>query len=174
MATTTAADRRWATQAGAGPRRAPSASTAPQREARPETETPPRRNPLKSKKLLIVLIAVLAIGGGGYWFLLRPHPTPPPSGGDVVALQSTTLNLRGGHYLKIAMSIQLVKGAVSAPDFSTAHAAQLMIDEFSDRTVAAVSSKAARTRLRDELLAKIKHAYPGKVYAVFLTEFVTQ
>ena len=30
---------------------------------------------------------------------LAPHPVGPPTGGDVVALDATTLNLAGGHYL---------------------------------------------------------------------------
>jgi flagellar FliL protein len=48
------------------------------------------------------------------------------------------------------------------------------IDEFSNRTVTSISSGTARNKLRADLLAKVKRAYPGEVYDLFLTEFVTQ
>ncbi len=128
---------------------------------------------LKSKKFLVVVAIVLAVGGGAYKFL-APHPVGPPTGGDVVALDATTLNLAGGHYLKIAISVQLVKGKATATDFTTSKAAEATIDEFSDRTVASLSSNRARQKLTADLLAKLKLAYPGEVFDVFLTQFVTQ
>jgi flagellar FliL protein len=134
---------------------------------------PPKRSRFKSKKFVIAVVAVLALGGGGYMFL-KPTKTPPPSGGDVVAMDATTLNLEGGHYLKIAVAIQLVKGAASATSFASSHAAELVIDEFSNRTVASLSSNAARKKLTADLLAQIQKAYPGDVFDIFLTNFVTQ
>ena len=113
------------------------------------------------------------MGGGAYKFL-APHPVGPPTGGDVVALDATTLNLAGGHYLKIAISVQLVKGKASTASFATSKAAEATIDEFSDRTVASLSSNPARKKLTADLLAKLKVAYPGEVFDVFLTQFVTQ
>jgi flagellar FliL protein len=141
-----------------------------------DTQTPgasPKRSRFKSKKFVIGVVAVLAVGGGGYTFL-KPTNTPPPSGGDVVAMDATTLNLAGGHYLKIAFAVQLMKGAASATDFSPSHAAELVIDEFSNRTVASLGSNAARKKLTADLLADIQKAYPGKVFDVFVTNFVTQ
>ena len=117
--------------------------------------------------------AAPAKAGGAYNFL-APHPVGPPAGGDVVALDATTLNLAGGHYLKIAISVQLVQGKASATDFTTSKAAEATIDEFSDRTVASLSSNPARKRLTADLLTKLKAAYPGEVFDVFLTQFVTQ
>lgn len=139
----------------------------------PADPEPVKRSRFKSKKFLIALVAVLALGAGGYLFL-KPASTAPPSGGDVVAMDATTVNLAGGHYLKIAVAIELVKGAASATGFSTSHAAELVIDQFSNRTVAALSSNAARQQLTAELLARIQQAYPGEVFDLFLTTFVTQ
>jgi Flagellar basal body-associated protein len=136
-------------------------------------QPPAKPSKFKSKKFVIIVIAVLALGGGGYMFL-KPKKTPPPSGGDVVAMDATTLNLAGGHYLKIAVGIQLVKGAASATSFSTSHAAELVIDEFSNRTVGSLSSNAARKKLTADLLAGIQKAYPGEVFDLFVTNFVTQ
>lgn len=128
---------------------------------------------LTSKKFLVAVALLLAVAGGAYKFL-APQPVVPPSGGDVVALDPTTLNLTGGHYLKIAISVQLVKGKASASDFATSKAAELTIDEFSDRDVASLSSNPARKKLTSDLLTKLKAAYPGEVFDVFLTQFVTQ
>jgi flagellar FliL protein len=132
-----------------------------------------KRNPLKSKKFVIILIAVLVLGGGAYMFL-KPKKAVPPSGGDVVAMDATTLNLTDGHYLKIAVAIQLVKGKASSTDFATSHAAELVIDEFSNRSVTSLSSNAARQKLVGQLRTSIQKAYPGEVYDIFVTQFVTQ
>lgn len=128
---------------------------------------------LKSKKFRMVLVALLVVGGVGYK-MFAPKHVGPAVGGDVVAMDATTLNLAGGHYLKVAVAIQLVKGKATATGFASSRAAELTIDEFSDRTVQALSSNAARKKLVAELSTKIKAAYEGEVYAVFLTQFVTQ
>ncbi|MGH3494945.1 MAG: flagellar basal body-associated FliL family protein [Sciscionella sp.] len=133
----------------------------------------PKRSLLKSKKFLIAVVVVLALGGGAYTFL-KPSKAGPPTGGEVVPMDATTLNLQAGHYLKIAVAIQLTKGKASATDFSTSHAAELVIDEFSNRTVSALASNTARKKLTADLLGSIQKAYPGAVYDIFLTQFVTQ
>lgn len=132
-----------------------------------------KKSLFKSKKFLIAVAAVLAIGGGAYTFL-KPTTVAPPSGGEVVAMDATTLNLAGGHYLKIAVAIQLVKGKATSEAFSTSHAAELVIDEFSNRSVASLSTNKARKALTEDLLTKIKQAYPEEVFDVFVTQFVTQ
>ena len=128
---------------------------------------------LKSKKGILLIVAVLVVGGGAYKFLM-PKKVGPPTGGDVVALDPNTVNLAGGHYLQIAVGIQLVKGRASATSFETSHAAELVIDEFSNRTVAALSTNAARDKLHTQLETELKKAYPGEVYDLFFTKFVTQ
>jgi flagellar FliL protein len=127
----------------------------------------------KSKKFIIILVLLLA-GGGAYKFLLSPSKPTPPAPGDVVAMDPTTLNLRGGHYLQVQVAIELVKGAADPTTFQTSKAAELVIDEFSNRTVPSLSTNKARKKLTAELATEIKHAYPKEVYAVFLTKFVTQ
>jgi flagellar basal body-associated protein FliL len=72
------------------------------------------------------------------------------------------------------VAIQLVKGKATAAEFQSSHAAELVIDEFSNRTVSSLSSNKARKQLTGELQTKIKDAYPEEVYAIYLTQFVTQ
>lgn len=128
---------------------------------------------LKSRKGIVTIVALLAVGGGGY-MTLAPAKAGPPKGGDVVAMDPTTVNLTQGHYLKIAVAVQLVEGKASADAFRPSQAAELVIDEFSDRSVASLSSTEARKKLAGDLEHKIKQAYEGEVYAIFLTQFVTQ
>ncbi len=127
-----------------------------------------------SKKVVIILVLILAVAGFLGYKKLMPAKVLPPQPGDVVALDATTLNLEGGHYLKVAISVQLVAGKASSTDFSTSQAAESVIEEFSDRSVPSLSSNAARDRLTTDLKSRIKKAYPGEVYDVFLTQFVTQ
>jgi flagellar FliL protein len=127
----------------------------------------------KSKKFLIVLVLLLAGAGGGYKMMVKPKAGPPQPG-DVVSLDANTLNLADGHYLKIAISVQLVKGKASATDFYTSKAAQAEIDVFSDRDVDVLNSPPGRRRLTAELAKRVKAAYPEEVYDVFVTQFVTQ
>jgi flagellar FliL protein len=132
----------------------------------------------KSKKFILALVGLLVVGYGAYTFL-APTPKPgAPAGGEYVPVSTDplTLNLAGGHYLKVAISLQLVAGKAKAADFAltTAKAASLAITEFSDRTVESLSSDTARKKLTDDLLKQLQKAYPDEVFAVFLTQFVTQ
>lgn len=128
---------------------------------------------LKSKKGIILIVVVLLLAGGAYKFLM-PKPVVKPTGGDIVALDPNTVNLAGGHYLKVAVAVQLVEGKSTADTFKPSHAEELVIDEFSDRTVASLSTNLERKRLAAALESAVKRAYPGEVFDLFLTQFVTQ
>lgn len=124
------------------------------------------------KKLIIALVAVLAIGGGAYKFLM-PKKVGPPTGGDVVVLDPNTVNLTNGYLLQVAVAIQLVKGKETADNFQPSHAAELVLDEYSGRSVASLATAAGREKLKADLETKVKAAYPGAVYDLFITKFVT-
>jgi flagellar FliL protein len=132
----------------------------------------------KSKKMLvIVLVAVLAIGGAAYFFLLKPKGAPAaepaPEKGAVLAIDPVSLNLAGGHYLRLGLSLQLTKDAgEETPD--TADALDHAIALFSGHTVAEVSDPATREALKAELVKELDEAYEGKVMDVYLTNYVTQ
>jgi flagellar FliL protein len=133
-----------------------------------------KKSLLKNKKVLILLVCVLAVAGAAYKMLMPSAPPGPPKPGDTVALDATTLNLADGHYLQIAVALQLVEGKATKDNFDTAQAADLLIDEFSNRSVVYLSTNANRDKLMGELQTKLKKAYPGEIYKVFKTKFVTQ
>src|SRR5436305_8317291 len=92
-----------------------------------------KKSPLKNKKVLILLVCILAVGGAAYKILMPPPKPGPAKGGDIVTMDPTTLNLNDGHYLKVAVAIQLVEGKGTKDTFATSPAMDLIIDEFSNR-----------------------------------------
>ncbi len=73
----------------------------------------------KTKLLLVVVVLVLALAGGGGWFVLKgssgsAEPAPVPTSGPVVDLESLTLNLADGRYLKIGLSLEVTEEASAA------------------------------------------------------------
>jgi len=144
----------------------------------PEPEPEKTKKPRGKAPLLVVLALVVVIAGAAaWWFLLRPTGTgaeveKAPEPGEVVAVEPVSLNLAGGHYLRLGFSLQLTADAHEAPDPAVAvdHAIAL----FSGRTVAEISDPATREQLRDELAEQLAEAYDGEVMAVYLTNYVTQ
>lgn len=125
------------------------------------------------KKLIMIVVGLLVVAGIGYKFL-APKPPYVASGGDIVALDAQTLNLASGHYLKVGVSVQLLKAKATAANFDTAEASELVIEEFSNRAIDTLATNDARKKLTAELLKGLKKVYPEKVWDVFVTQFVTQ
>lgn len=132
--------------------------------------------PKKSKKkLLVVAVLVLALGGGGAWFfLLRGGSSEPkaPEAGAVLALDSITINLADGRYLKLGMSLQLIKDVAEEPDGSLA--LDIAIDQLSGQPMARLVSTEGRRKAKERLVEEIEKAYDEEVMGVNLTEYVMQ
>jgi len=139
----------------------------------------------KSKKMLIIIIAAVVLlgggGAGGYLMLAggssgTPTPAASPSlkPGKVTALDPITVNLAGGHYLKIGVALQGIDGVAEAGAPDASRIADLTISEFTDRDLAQLSSEQGRVKIKAELLKKIQDAYPEAVMDLYFTEFVMQ
>jgi flagellar FliL protein len=127
------------------------------------------------KKLMLIAVVLLVVLAGGYLKLgkKKSGPPPPPKPGAVAAIDPITVNLAAGHYLKLGLALQATATAKDAPDGSKA--LDLAIDEFSNRTVAELSSNAARARYKADLRKKVVAAYEDKsVMDLYFTEFVMQ
>ncbi len=132
------------------------------------------------KKLLIIAVAlVLVIAGAAYYFLVMSKASgaaaapPPPVPGSVAKVSSVSLNLAGGHYLRLGLGLQLTATA-DAKTFDTSKAADLAISLYSERTVDEVTIAASRDTLKAQLLAAIEKAYPKEVMGLYFTDYVTQ
>ena len=86
------------------------------------------------RKLLLALVVLVAAAGAAAWFFLfsggsaeaeEPHP------GDTVALEPIAVNLAGGGFLKIGVTLQLTEDAVELSDPAGSKALDLVISQFS-------------------------------------------
>jgi flagellar FliL protein len=91
----------------------------------------------------------------------------------VVPLQPITINLTDGHFLKVSIALQMTT-AVGAETPDGSKALDLVISEFSNRSVAELSSNEAREEAKKKLAQHVGEAYEGNVMGVYLTEFVMQ
>jgi len=130
----------------------------------------------KKKLLIIIVAAVIALGGGGaggyFFFAGGEEVAPAPEPGEVVALESITVNLADGHYLKLRIALQATAEVAEVPDGSKA--LDIAIEQFSNKSIAELSSDAERNRQKGELREKISKAYDEEIMDVYFTEFVMQ
>lgn len=132
----------------------------------------------KSRKMLIIIIAAVVLLGGGagaYFMFFKSGGTEQaaaPEPGLVVALEPITINLDDGHFLKVSIALQATADAHEEPDGSKA--LDIMIAQFSNRSVAELSTNEGREAMKKELVEKVREAYGDEVYDVYFTEFVMQ
>lgn len=129
--------------------------------------------PAKGKKkiVIIALVVLLVAAGAGYWFVLKPSGPAKPKPGAVLALDEQTLNLAGGHYLKVKVALQLTTKA--GEDIDGSKAMQEVVDLYSGREVGDVNVAKTRETLQQQLTTRIEGDYEGDVMDVYITEFVT-
>jgi flagellar protein FliL len=132
----------------------------------------------KKRLLLIGLVLILAAAGAAYFLLFSgsAEAETEPVAGDVLVLEPIAVNLAGGGYLKIGVTLQFTEEGTagghggSGPDGSKA--TDLIISTFSQAAPADVTG--AREALKVALEQKIIEAYHGDVMAIFYNEYVTQ
>ena len=89
-------------------------------------------------KLLVLLPTILLLAGAGWYFFLRSDAPaeivlPTPTAGTVKTLDPITVNLAGGHFLKLGMAMQFDMSAGEETDGS--RALDLAIGQFSGKTI---------------------------------------
>ena len=139
------------------------------------------------KKLILMLVVLLLAGAGGAYFFLfagsgEAEAEEPVSSGTFLALEPVAVNLAGGGYLKIGVSLELTEaGAASGGGHGSggidgSKASDLIIATFSQAKPQDVT--AARDALKEALEEKIIAAYTVEevplVMAIYYTEYVTQ
>ena len=142
-------------------------------EAASQEEAPAKK---KSKSLVMGALVLLIVAAGAYIFLTSGKdaaagPPVPPETGTVQSVEAMSLNLVDGHYLRLGLGLQLVKGVETVDD---ARARDAAITLFSGRSVKDVATAEGRAKLKVELSKSLVELYEGDVLGVYLTEFVTQ
>lgn len=137
------------------------------------TEVVPQKK--SKKKLIIILVVVLLTAGVGYKMTLgKSKVTGPvkPVKGAVLKLDSVSLNLSGGHFLKLGIALQETTKATA--EFDGSQATDIAISEFSGMSMETLSIPAKREAAKKEYLEKLEKVYDGEVMDVYFTEFVMQ
>jgi flagellar protein FliL len=137
------------------------------------------------KKLVMVLAVVLvAAAGAAYFFLFsgsgEAEAAAEPEHGGYVALEPIAVNLAGGGYLKVGLTLEITADAAGGGHGGAAvdgaKALDLIISTFSQAKPADVVG--ARDALKEALEQKIIEAYTEDdvpmVMHIYYTEYVTQ
>jgi flagellar FliL protein len=151
------------------------------KEKAAETDEAPPKG--KKKLLLIGLVVLLAAAGAAYFFLFSGSAeaeAEPVSSGTFLVLEPVAVNLAGGGYLKIGVSLELTEegaaGGHGGEGLNGAKATDLVISTFSQAAPADVTT--ARDALKEALQQKIIEAYTEDghelVMGIYYTEYVTQ
>jgi len=145
----------------------------------PEEEDAPKGG--KKKLLIIGLVAVLALGAAAYFFVFsgsgEAEAEPAPEAGSVLVVEPVAINLAGGSYLKLGITLQFTLEHDEAggeegaePDGSTA--LDIAIAQFSGASLADVQTN--REAMKAALQEAIVEAYHHEVMSIYYTEYVTQ
>jgi flagellar FliL protein len=151
-----------------------------------ETEAPAEEaegGKKKKKKRIVVIVPVLVIALAAGWFLfLRGGGEQAPAAaepehqpGVVLVMEPITINLAGGHFLKVGLALQqdaAKAGGHGEPDGSKA--LDLAIGIFSGLSIDELSTAEGRESAKAELLAEIEEAYHHEFYDIYFTEFIMQ
>jgi flagellar FliL protein len=154
-----------------------------------EKDTPAEGEEAKGggkKKLLVVLAVLLVAAGAGAYFLLfagsgEAEAAEEPVAGEVLPLEPVTVNLAGGGYLKIGISLQTTEAAAGdghgGGGVDGSEALDLIISTYSQAQPADVTG--AREALKESLEHQIVEAYTDEegaelVMGIYFTEYVTQ
>jgi len=103
-------------------------------------------------------------------------PDSPAPAGPVDSLDAITINLSGGHYLKVGLALQVPTGTdpttVKTTENLEAVAAKTVIDALSGQTIDALSAhrQAEENSIGDSVCRKTE----GKVVTIYFTDFVMQ
>ncbi|HEX7106895.1 MAG TPA: flagellar basal body-associated FliL family protein [Acidothermaceae bacterium] len=131
------------------------------------------------KKLVIGLVLVVALGGVAKVEFLSPkkdsHAAVVAKPGPLVALDAVTVNLAGGHYLRVGVTVQFTdKVSASAPP-DGAPALDQVIGYFTGQDGAPLQTGVGLEKAKEGLEKEIADVYPKEpVYDVLFTSFVVQ
>ena len=138
----------------------------------------------KKKLILIVLVVLLAAAGAAYFFLFSgtgEAEAAAPEHGGYVALEPIAVNLAGGGYLKVGITLEITTAAAGGghggAGVDGAKAYDKIISTCSQPSPTDVVG--ARDALKETLEQKIIEAYTDEhgvqmVMRIYYTEYVTQ
>ncbi|MGY1805451.1 flagellar basal body-associated protein FliL [Blastococcus sp. SYSU D00922] len=149
-----------------------------------ETEEGAEKGGGKKKLVLVLAVLLVAAAGAAYFFLFsgsgEAEAAAEPEHGGYVALEPIAVNLAGGGYLKIGLTLEITAeaagGGHGGAAVDGAKAYDQIISTFSQASPTDVTT--ARDALKEALEQKIIEAYTEDevpmVMHIYYTEYVTQ
>ena len=138
----------------------------------------------RKKLVLMIAVALVATAGAAYFFLFsgsgEAEAAAEPEHGGYVALEPIAVNLAGGGYLKVGITLEITTDAAGGGHggggVDGAKAYDQIISTFSQASPSDVTT--ARDTLKEALEQKIVDAYTEDgvpmVMHIYYTEYVTQ
>ena len=156
----------------------------PKTQASPDDAEPA---PKKKRKLLLVVLPLVVVlsAGAAYEFMMpgkkpaasaaKSAAKPAPKPGPLVATDAVTINLAGGHYLRVSLGLQFTaKVSKTAPPDPSA-AVDQTIGYFAGQAADRLETQAGLARAKAELTTRIAGVYPKEpLMEVLFTSFVVQ
>ncbi|MDT0275656.1 flagellar basal body-associated FliL family protein [Blastococcus goldschmidtiae] len=147
-----------------------------------QTETDEEAPKGKKKLFLIMGVAVLAIAGAAYFFVFSSGSAEAaaPVHGGYTALEPIAVNLAGGGYLKIGITLDYTAAAAGGGHggggVDGAKAYDAIISTFSQANPADVTGArdALKEALEQKIIAKYTEDGVPMVMGIYFTEYVTQ
>lgn len=137
------------------------------------------------KKLMILVPLILLVGAGGtYEMVLKPKPkvVVPKLAGELVSLgDAFTVNLAGGHYGRISVSVLVdpapaapvdASAAVTLPENDAVRA--IVTDDLTGVDATHLINRTQRHALLTKILADLKKSTDEPVKEVFFTDVAVQ
>lgn len=95
---------------------------------------------------------------------------------NVVDLPKMNLNLADGHYLSVAVSLNLCPDVLVTPEepLQTAPAKDIIVSTLSGSSMAVLQTPEGRDEARKLLIERLSEEYEDIVYGLFFVEFVMQ
>src|SRR4051794_17806059 len=138
--------------------------------------------------LLPAIVVAAGLLGGGYFMSGGGGAKATPAAaegatttttaekhGEVIKLDSITLNLADGRFVKLGLALELEEGVkAEGYDGKAARALDIAISTLGDKTFAELAAPGGRDKAKAELNDKVVKAYGGEVTEIYFTELVMQ
>jgi flagellar FliL protein len=156
-------------------------TTAPAKNGKDAPEEAPAKKKSK-KKLIIIMVVALLVVGVAYKEVLAPKKKPvagaavaPPKPGPIVTPDAITINLTGGHYLRIGIALEFtVKSSATTPPDGSA-ALDQTISYLTGQNPTTLETPAGFADVKAALTTRIAKVYPNDpMLGVLITSFVIQ
>ncbi|MCX6520716.1 MAG: flagellar basal body-associated FliL family protein [Actinobacteria bacterium] len=100
---------------------------------------------------------------------------------NTLDLESMSINLNDGHYLRVTVSLGLCPGVIgvaagegAGEPLNAAPAKDIIVSTLSGNSMATLQEPEGRENIKELLAQRLANAYPDEVHEVYFLEFVMQ